>query len=267
MKRVYGFKKGIIDDRDFKFGIVHDFSLPELAFLSNKAAILNQLGTSSCTAHAIACTIDSQLVKPYFPSRLFIYFNERDIENVISEDSGASIRDGIKSINKQGVCSESSWIFDPSQVFVRPSSNAYSEALNFKVSSYAGLENNDANNLRSSIVSGHAIMFGFNVYESFEGRDLATTGVMKMPLKGERLLGGHAVACIGYKPGYFLIQNSWGVAWGDKGCFWMPEQFITSDECSDFWTIDLPQVKESYAHLSVFSKFIVWIKNIYSKFA
>src|SRR5205807_1519345 len=68
-----------------------------------------QLG--SCTANAIGgafqfTQMKEQLAQNWLPSRLFIYYNERSIEGTVSSDSGAQIRDGIKSVNQQGACSE-----------------------------------------------------------------------------------------------------------------------------------------------------------------
>src|SRR3989440_2703094 len=68
-----------------------------------------QLG--SCTANAIGAAIQfdrmKQNLSPNFvPSRLFIYYNERVMEGTVSTDSGAQIRDGIKSVAKQGACPE-----------------------------------------------------------------------------------------------------------------------------------------------------------------
>ena len=34
-------------------------------------------------------------------------------------------------------------------------------------------------------------------------------------LVGER--GGHAIALVGYTPDRFIVRNSWGTGWGDKG--------------------------------------------------
>jgi C1A family cysteine protease len=31
-------------------------------------------------------------------------------------------------------------------------------------------------------------------------------------------IGGHAVALVGYRPNEFIVRNSWGPGWGDKGC-------------------------------------------------
>ena len=45
----------------------------------------------------------------FVPSRLFIYYNERVIEGTVDEDSGAMLRDGIKSVSKQGAPHERLW--------------------------------------------------------------------------------------------------------------------------------------------------------------
>ena len=45
-------------------------------------------------------------------SRIFIYYNERVIEHTVNEDSGAMIRDGIKTLAKQGVCTEKRWPYN-----------------------------------------------------------------------------------------------------------------------------------------------------------
>jgi len=48
---------------------------------------------------------------PYFmtPSRLFIYYNEREMEGTVSTDAGANIRDGIKSLKTIGAAPERDW--------------------------------------------------------------------------------------------------------------------------------------------------------------
>src|SRR5207247_8441430 len=66
-----------------------------------------QLG--SCTANAIGGALEFDQMKqkqrrPFAPSRLFIYYNEREIEGTVDADSGAQIRDGVKSVATQGAC-------------------------------------------------------------------------------------------------------------------------------------------------------------------
>src|SRR3954468_7542711 len=81
-----------------------------------------QLG--SCTANAIGAAFEYlqlQQGQPDFPpSRLFVYYNERVIEGRVDEDSGAMIRDGIKSVHRLGVCSEDTWKYDIAQFAERP---------------------------------------------------------------------------------------------------------------------------------------------------
>ena len=55
------------------------------------------------------------------PSRLFSYWNERNMEGTVAQDAGAFIRDGIKSVAKDGVCRESDWAYDISAFATRPS--------------------------------------------------------------------------------------------------------------------------------------------------
>src|SRR5580765_8493745 len=59
-----------------------------------------QLG--SCTGNAIGCAIQFERLKQkrkpdFIPSRLFIYYNERDMEGTITSDSGAQIQGGVVS--------------------------------------------------------------------------------------------------------------------------------------------------------------------------
>jgi C1A family cysteine protease len=201
-----------------------------------------QLG--SCTGNAIAAGVQferrKQKKQPDFvPSRLFIYYNERVFEHTVSIDSGAQIRDGIKTVAKQGVCPESKWPYDISKFAEKPTKKAYQEAAKRKVTSYSRLAQ-ATNQLKGCLASGYPFVFGFTVYESFESPSVAKTGVVPMPKPNEKVLGGHAVLAVGYDNDTqrFIVRNSWGPGWGDKGHFTMPFAYLTDDNLSDdFWTI------------------------------
>ena len=88
---------------------------------------------------------------------------------------------------------------------------------------------------------GLPFVFGFAVYQSFETEEVAKTGIMVMPKENDKMLGGHAIMAVGYdsEKEVFIIRNSWGVEWGDKGYFNMPYSYITNkDLCSDFWVVE-----------------------------
>jgi len=98
--------------------------------------------------------------------------------------------------------------------------------------------------MRSVLAGSHVLVVGFTVFQSFESSDVATTGIVPMPARGEQVLGGHAVLCCGYDDArqVFICQNSWGANWGDKGFFYMPYQYLLNSQLAgDFWVIQTVQ--------------------------
>jgi C1A family cysteine protease len=202
-----------------------------------------QLG--SCTGNAIAGAIEfdrlkQSLTPDFVPSRLFIYYNERVIEHTVSQDSGAMIRDGIKSVATLGVCPEDpNWPYNIAAFAKKPPKAAFTEAAKHKVASYSRLINT-LPQLKGCLASGFPFVFGFSVYESFESQAVAQSGVVPMPQSGEKQLGGHAVLAVGYDDASqrFIVRNSWGTGWGMKGYFTIPYAYLTdSNLADDFWTI------------------------------
>ena len=206
--------------------------------------VYDQGELGSCTANAIAGAIQYDEIRAgiaptWTPSRLFIYYNERVLEGSIATDSGAQIRDGIKSIAAQGVCPEAEWPYDITRFAERPPDPAYADAVRDRVGSYMRVTQSLAQ-LKSCIASGFPFVFGFTVFSSFEGGDVAATGVIPLPQPAESPIGGHAVVCVGYDDGRqaFIVRNSWGAAWGVAGYGFMPYAYLLdAGLCADFWTI------------------------------
>jgi len=244
----YGWKRDLPDFRDYIYEPPKQMllKLPVKINLHSKfPSVYNQGALGSCTANAIGAAFEFELLKQkltdFIPSRLFIYYNERVMESSVSIDSGAQIRDGIKSISKKGVCHETSWPYIISKFKNKPGDKCYEEALQNQLISYHSL-NNDLMTMKSCLADGYPFVFGFSVYDSFEGADVAKTGKVKMPLKTEHLLGGHAVCAVGYDDAIkrFIVRNSWGSTWGKEGYFTMPYEYLTNAKlASDFWTIRL----------------------------
>ncbi|MDQ1087507.1 C1 family peptidase [Siphonobacter sp. SORGH_AS_1065] len=211
--------------------------------------VYNQGGLGSCTANALGAAFEfakTQQQKPTFrPSRLFLYYNERVMINTVLSDSGAFLRDGVKSLNKDGVCPEADWTYDdssaPGSKFTKkPPQTCYKKALKNQVLSYWRVPNN-LNSIKGCLSEGFPFSFGFTVYDSFMSQAVRETGIMPLPnLATEHVRGGHAVLAIGYDDAKqaVLVRNSWGENWGLGGNFWMPYAYITSSQfCQDFWTI------------------------------
>jgi C1A family cysteine protease len=99
--------------------------------------------------------------------------------------------------------------------------------------------------MKKAIASKHPFVFPVMLYQSFMTRTVARTGEMPMPLKGEEIVGGHAVVGVGYddEKQAFLIRNSWGQDWGQGGYFWMPydffkTQYVGARAYGDCWTLE-----------------------------
>jgi C1A family cysteine protease len=247
LHKKYGWKKGESYGKAvkglFNIGFCHN-AIKQLDLRDKCPAVYDQGHLGSCTANAIGfCYHFDELkqnsMSSFIPSRLFIYYNERNMEGHTSEDSGAEIHDGVQSINMLGVCPETNWPYDITKYTEKPCENCYEIAKNHKSVSYQAVEQS-IDQLRAAIISGFPVVFGFTVYDSFESPDVAKTGIMIMPKEGEKILGGHAVAIVGFDDirNVFIVRNSWGDNWGDKGYFYMPYDFIKNREyASDFWVI------------------------------
>jgi len=208
------------------------------------SAIEDQDQLGSCTGNAIAGLIeylDRKANKNLEVSRLFIYYQERLLEGTVNYDSGAYIRDGIKAVNLYGAPLESLWPYTIGRFATRPTTAAYTDAAKRKVGAYQRVTNFAG--VKTALAQGYPVVAGFTVYESFEGNANNTTGMMPYPNTAtEQVLGGHAVAIVGYNDnlngGRFICRNSWGTNWGDRGYFYMPYDVIRNTSMSsDFWII------------------------------
>jgi C1A family cysteine protease len=242
----YGWIPDLPDQRDQLYSAPSPVTakLPKVVDLRPKCPpVYDQGHLGSCTANAIAAAYRFELRRQkagrFLPSRLFIYYNERVIEGTIAIDSGAMLRDGIKSLARQGACSESTWPYDIERFADKPGARAYVEAKKHQALGYQRVAQ-EGFQMRGCLASGYPFVFGFVVYESFESERIARTGLMTMPGSAERPLGGHAVMAVGYDDHdqVFLCQNSWTTAWGERGFFRMPYAYLGNPQLArDLWTI------------------------------
>jgi C1A family cysteine protease len=242
----YGWRPDIPDWRDHRLALVRSgaAATPDAADLRPLSPpVVDQGQAGSCTGNAIAYALLFAGMRednaPVELSRLFIYYNERAIEGTVDQDAGAMIRDGIKSVAQYGACLELAWPYNLSNLTVKPDDVAYYDAAQRRAIQYLRVAQM-AEDLEACLAAGFPVVFGFSVYESFESDELARTGVVPMPQPGERQVGGHAVALVGYDKTrlMFLVRNSWGTGWGQGGYCWMPYDYVlNSDLADDFWTI------------------------------
>ena len=201
--------------------------------------VVDQGELGSCTANAIASGLREFLLLKAGKSlvrlsRLFLYYEERLLEGDVSEDSGAEIRDGMKVLSQMGICPESEDPYNVKKFTNPPTAQEIRDALPYRIGAYHrvfGLIG-----LKTALAEGLPVVIGIDVYENFESKAVAKTGIVPIPKGNEQCLGGHAVCVVGYDDAknWLIVRNSWGANWGDKGYFYLPYKY--HDLVSDMWT-------------------------------
>lgn len=218
-------------------------NLPTEVDLRSKCPdVYNQGNLGSCTAQALAAAFEFNdgISNPYTPSRLFIYYNERVLGNNVNQDSGAYLSDGIKTLERYGVCDEKDWPHDISKFRIKPPTKCYTNALLYRAYTVNNIRS-DLNSMKNSLASGFPFVVGIAIYPSFLTTSVNKTGIVSMPNRNkEKCLGGHAVLVVGYSDikQHWILRNSWGNKWGDKGYFYLPYLYLLDAKLSsDLWNI------------------------------
>jgi C1A family cysteine protease len=211
---------------------------------SHMTRVENQGAVGSCTANAIAGAYEylakRALGESGDISRLFIYYNARKLDG-IKGDKGSCIASSIQVLEEIGACTEETWAYDPNRVLKKPSQEAYDEAQYFLVEE-ADQVDVDLYAMKHCLAEGYPFAFGLKLFKPFD--KAAKQGSVPMPNPsgedGREEHGMHAMLCVGYsdKSQAFIVRNSWGEDWGDRGYCYIPYDYMANTEyCFDCWTI------------------------------
>jgi C1A family cysteine protease len=244
--RRYGWKPSLPDHRDLIADTTGLTPLPEVDPRADLPVPFNQGQLGSCTANAVGAALEYDAMldgaPAVTPSRLFIYYCERQIEGSLGQgDTGAFGRDGFKAAKRYGTPPETEWPYDIGKYADDPPQSVWTDAAEHTLAKPYKSVPRSVNQFKLVLSNKQTIAFGFSVYDSFESQSVAASGVVPMPEPGEQQIGGHEVLAVGYlkdEPNYVLVRNSWGTGWGLGGYFLMPWQYLLStDLASDFRTI------------------------------
>ena len=202
----------------------------------------NQLHLGSCTANALVGGYEL-LVNRDDPtmyadlSRLFVYYNERILEESVDIDSGATLRDSIKSVKEYGICTESIWPYNIDYFTITPSVSSYNDAKHRNIKEYFRIA--DLNGILDALNHNRPVVIGFLVYAQF-GDLTQTDTILTPPSEYDLPLGGHAVCLVGYDlpKKLVLVRNSYGPDWCMEGYFWMTFDYINT-QLMDAWVFNV----------------------------
>lgn len=273
MSRLLNFTPSPKDQRDHTFSI----SSTLLASSSNSTStgtsitassvdlsteftsVKDQGDIGSCTAYAGIALFEYNC-KKFTKSNLNDIFSERftyyttragiakwDPKN----DSGAYLRDTLKSLNHFGSCLETTFPYltitstgSVCNFAEEPSKEAYQEALKYQALTYANITTGTTlssrqtalNTLKGCLQKGIPFIGGFTCYSNlYEEKG----GVIPVPKTGDSIIGGHAVCFVGYDDTkqLFKFKNSWSHLWGDNGYGYLPYHYLLTGNLTDLWVI------------------------------
>ena len=240
----FNVKPSLPDIRDYIYKNDSTEVLRESVDLREWDTIIESQGDlGSCAANAITNAYElcvNRLYPEYFThlSRLFVYYNTRLEYGIIEEDEGIYLRDGLKSVSKFGICSESLWPYDIEKFDDKPTDECYRDAKKRIIPKYQKLIS--IYYITEVLNNNKPVVFGMEIYESFMDLNERISTV-HLPSRKEKSLGGHAMCMVGYdlNKRLFLAKNSFGTSWGDNGYCWIPFDYI-QQEGYDIWTFDIP---------------------------
>lgn len=201
----------------------------------------NQFNSSSCVGNATADSVEIlNAIAGYNPvqlSRMFVYAmarirsGDKDLDN----DSGTFIRTAFDCLARFGVCDEYLWPFDVSKVGDKPSTKAQRQAVGHRIHSYYRIKEKGDDRCQAIIKAlnaDHPVVFGTLITRDFQR--ISDRTPFGRPDKADSI-GGHAMICVGYVGGHFLIKNSWGRNWGSRGFCLITPEYMGWENTWDLW--------------------------------
>lgn len=243
----YKLKPSKHDSRDFVYKQNNSRPLTNEIDLREWDSIVEEQGDlGSCVGAALTNAYELMVKKEYPEkfvnlSSLFVYYNSRLIggDGLILEDSGAYIRDGLKTLQRDGVCSEQLWPYNIEMFDDKPTEECYENALSRKIGAYQLLQTNT--DALQVLNSKKPVVIGLQIYDSFYDVNRLNS-VVRMPRATETDQGGHAMCLVGYSLKYqqFLAKNSYGTDWGNQGYCWITFDYLAKYGW-DYWSFDIDQ--------------------------
>jgi len=189
--------------------------------------IADQGTTGSCVGWATGDSVlrwhfvkAGRLVTNQLLSPRFVWMASKETDQFITrptafiETEGTSLKAALDVARKFGVVRDTVLPFASGKLYPGQASTFYAIAAQRRILAYFNLGTN-LSNWRTWLATKGPILTRLNVDETW---DLASDNAGELgEYKPETTRGGHAVALVGYRAGAFIVRNSWGTGWGDKG--------------------------------------------------
>ena len=235
--------------------------------------VKNQGAVGSCVAHSLATITEyfdkKETGKTQKMSTGYIYGNRL---LTVHKGSGMYTRDAIKTLVKFGNVpytefSDNVEVPYAIERFEQEYDRLSSSGINYRFKSYFKLK--DENAIKACIMEQGPVVLTMTWFDDIKVVD----GVMQTECVKTKKTGGHCMVIYGWNKDGWMVQNSWGTVWGNKGRFVLPYNIpvketwgvIDADETSSL-TISSPFKTKFGANLArVIHKVISWFYNLKNK--
>ena len=177
-------------------------------------------------------------------------------------------RQALKQLHKEGDCLYSTFNWNEKYPLVKArieknSEKYHNEAKNYVIKSYFRCTTEQE--IKTAIMKQGAVIICIPTYSSFQKN-------VPLPTADDTLTGGHAMCCIGWNKDGWIVQNSWGSYWGDKGICYVPYEYPVCE----WWGIvlnenSIPAPKTNlivrfFNFIGYYMDFVgKWLKGLFTK--
>ena len=246
-----------VDLRDWEYR-------PNIAIAPRDSAMPNdpqpakqQGQTNACTGFALATVIEYLLDRAQKPveaiSGFMLYSMARRYDEWADEgdetDSGSSLRGALKGWSHHGASAERLWRSQPMPKATNSEDDWWLDAVKRPMGAYYRIDPKNIRDMHVALAEVGAIYASAYTHTGWDAllRDMrspAPTAIGDIPVMqagtGARDQG-HAFAIVGYTCDGFIVQSSWGAAWG-RGGFAVLPYGDWLENAMDCWVVQLGAV-------------------------
>ena len=187
----------------------------------------DQGNTGSCVGQATAGAVlrwqfatAGRLAKDHKLSVRFIWMASKEMDefeyypSTFLEADGTSLKAALDVARNFGCVEDSDLPFEPEQLYPGDPETFYGKASRYMIRNYFNMSKPETklDEWRKWIATKGPVLTRLDVDDTW----MECTKNLD-DYNPDKVYGGHAVALVGYTKDRFIVRNSWGEEWGDKG--------------------------------------------------